>query len=83
MLPTITSPVFSERDLRPSPSGLADTLREIHEVKEFRVVFCLEGSDGVSRAYDKRILTSTIQAELAKGSFNFLPSPPDRYVWSP
>ena len=83
LLPTVNSPVFSEivvvfskREVRwPPLSGLADPLREMHEAREFRLVFFLETAEE-NRAQNLQLLTSEIQAEVAKGSFSFLSSPP-------
>jgi len=82
LLPTITSPVFSEivvvfseDEVRWPPWGLANLLREVHKIKEFRLAFCLETTERL-RAANLRYLTLATQAEVAKGSYDFLPRPP-------
>jgi hypothetical protein len=82
LLLTVTSPVFSEIvvvfsgvEARWPPRDLAERLHEIYKIREFRVAFCLETAErlGVSSL---RIMKSTMQAEVAKGSYDFLPCPP-------
>lgn len=82
LFPTIKSPVFSEvlvvfseEQVRSPPPGLGDTLREMYGIREFRVTLCLETIERTG-ASNLRALMSQTQAEVDKGSFNFLPSPP-------
>ena len=82
LLSTITSPVFSEvviifagEDVSRPPLGMAGLLREMYEIKEFRLVYCLEALES-SRELNLRELTIATQREVADGSFDFLPCPP-------
>ena len=47
----------------------------MHEIKEFRVAFCLETLEK-SRARDLQLLTLETRAAAAAGVYNFLPHPP-------
>ena len=78
--PTITSPVFSEIVvIFPGevswPRGLAEVLHEIYRIREFRLVFCLETMER-SRVVDLQAFEIATRAEMAKGSYDFLPCPP-------
>ena len=82
LLSTIISPVFSEivivfagDDVRWPPWGMAGVLREMYEIKEFRLVYRLEVLES-SRESNLRELTMATQKEVADGSFDFLPCPP-------
>ena len=81
-LRTITSPVFSEiivvfneEDVHWPPPGMIDVLREMYEIKNFRLVFYLEASEE-SRVSNLQVLKETTQEAVGNGSFNFLPYPP-------
>jgi len=81
LLSTIASPVFSEivvvfsaDDVCWPPCGLAEMLHEMYEIREFRVAFCLEAEE--IRASNLRTLKSATQADVANGSYDFLPGPP-------
>lgn len=67
--------MFSEEGIFWLPPGLADILREMYEIKPFRVAFCLETMDEVLNS-KLRALRSATRAEVARGSFDFLPHPP-------
>ncbi|KAF9645693.1 hypothetical protein BDM02DRAFT_3189480 [Thelephora ganbajun] len=82
LLLTITSPVFSEivvvfseEEVQWPPLGLAEALRGIYQVRAFRLAFCLETVEWVE-AENLRALTSTTQADVANGFYDFLPCPP-------
>ena len=79
---TIVSPEFSELVVVFSegeahcPSGdLACALREMHEIKEFRVLFCLETLEEL-RVSSLHRLTLQARAATVAGAYNFLPRPP-------
>lgn len=83
LLPTITSPVFSEiviiftekdAPFLPPP-GMVNVLREMSVIKEFCLAFCLEALE-LSRVSSLRALTMATQREVAEGSFDFLPRHP-------
>ena len=57
------------------PSGMIDVLREMYEIKNFRLVFYLEASEE-SRVSNLQLLRETTQEAVGKGSYNFLPYPP-------
>ena len=68
-LRTITSPVFSEivvvfneEDVHWLPSGMIDVLREMHEIKNFRLVFYL-GLTGV-----ESVESTSLEGDDAGGS---------------
>lgn len=67
--------VFTEEDLHGEPLGVVDVLREMYEIKKFRLVFRLETPEA-SRVANLQALTTATQEEAAKGSFDFLPCPP-------
>lgn len=82
LLSAITSPVFSEivivftgDDVRFPPQGVPGVLREMYEVRKFRLVFCLESLDS-ARESNLRGLKLATQREVAEGFFDFLPCPP-------
>jgi len=82
LLPTITSPVFSEivvifseNEVRRLPPGLAKALHEMYKIRKFRVAFCLETIERFE-AHNLRLLTSEIEVGALKGSLDFLPCPP-------
>ena len=79
---TITSPVFSELVViilgssvayLPQNVTLFVTLRRMHEVRPFKLVFLLEIPD---RWGTQRRLADALNLLTAKGSFDFLDSPP-------
>jgi len=82
---TITSPAFSEVVIVLGDGAINDTwffqhwlfdvVRTMHEVKPFRLVFCLEVWEGV-REYTVGRLKRHINAEAAEGGLDFLPCPP-------
>jgi len=82
---TITSPVFSDVVIvledgaidNPwfSRYRLFHAVRSVHEVKPFRLVFCLEVWEG-SLEYTVGRLKRYINAEAAEGGLDFLPRPP-------
>ena len=82
---TITSPVFSDVVIVLGDGAINDTwffqhglfhiVRSMHEVKSFRLVFCLEVWEGV-REHIARRLKRFIDAEAAEGGLDFLPCPP-------
>jgi len=57
------------------PVGLTGALREMHKIREFRLSYCLETMERI-RAPNLRLLTLATQAEVYKGSFDFLSHPP-------
>ena len=82
LLPTIKSPtfseivvVFSEMDVYMPSQELARALRQLYEIKEFRVAFCLETLDGL-RAQGLRQLQRNTNGVVKGGIFDFLPCPP-------
>lgn len=82
LLSTIASPVFSEivivfseEEVCWPPWGLAKVLREVHEVRGFRLAFCLEIDERL-KAANLRALKISTQAEVARGHYDFLPCPP-------
>ena len=85
LLPTITSPVFSDivivvqgriiQNPRSFRHVLFKMMRDLYEVKPFRLVFCLEVWDGDREDAIKR-LKEYIDGEAAKGVLEFLPCPP-------
>ena len=54
---------------------MIDVLREMYEIKNFRLVFYLEASQE-SRVSNLQVLRETTQEAVGKGSYNFLPYPP-------
>ena len=85
LLPTITSPMFSDvvivlqestiHDTRFMQHILFDIARGMHEVKPFCLVFCLEVWEG-NREYVTGELKRYTDADAAKGGLDFLPCPP-------
>lgn len=82
LLSTITSPlfseiivVFSERDIHCPSEVLARILREMYEIREFRVVFRLETLEE-SRVKNLHAVTLATGAAVAAGLYDFLPDPP-------
>ena len=82
LVSTIVSPVFSEFVVVFSegeahcPSGdLACALREVHEIKGFRVAFCLEALEELRVPCLHRLTLGTRTA-IAAGTYDFLPCPP-------
>jgi len=81
LLPTITSPVFSEivvvfsvDDISWPPTNLAEMLREMYKIRRFRVAFCLEAE--AIRASNLRPLRLATEADVMNGFYDFLPCPP-------
>ena len=82
LLLTVKSPaffevvvIFSEEEVRRPPLGLASVLREMYEVREFRVVYCLETIERIEASM-MQALTLEVRVETALGSFDFLPCLP-------
>ena len=82
ILPTITSPVFSEivivfsdREIFWASLDLDKELREIYEIREFRLAFCLETMEQ-TRVVDLRALRLVTQSKVEKGFYDFLTQPP-------
>ena len=82
LLPTITSPVFSdivvvfsEHEVRRLPTGLGGALHRMFKIRKFRVAFCLETMERLE-AHNLRLLMSEIEVGALKGSLDFLPCPP-------
>lgn len=50
-------------------------LRDMYEIREFRVVFCLEALEEL-RAPNLHHLTLETEAAVAAGIYDFLPCPP-------
>ena len=85
LLPTITSPVFSDivivvqgriiQNLHSFRHILFEMMKDLYEVKPFRLVFCLEVWDGDREDAVKR-LKEYIDEEAAKGGLEFVPCPP-------
>jgi hypothetical protein len=82
VLSTITSPTFSELvvifpvDEAGRPSGtMVRVLRDLYEVREFSVAFCLEASQ-MSRAEDLRKVKLEAEVAVEAGLYDFLPRPP-------
>jgi hypothetical protein len=65
--------VFSELDVRWPPKGLDKALRDMYELKDFRVAFCLETTSGEPNLHE---LTFEMERMIARGSYHFLPCPP-------
>lgn len=85
LLSTIRSPafselivVFSEFEIRWPLKGLDEVLREMYKVKKFRVSFCVETLEEL-RVWNLRRLTSDTRKAVARGAYDFLPSPPFVY----
>jgi len=57
------------------PRGLGEVLREMYEIKEFRVDFCLETLEEL-RAQNVHQLTLEARVSAAGGAYDFLPCPP-------
>ena len=81
LLSTITSPEFSEvvvifpeGGFRRVPERLVSVLREMYEIKKFRVAFCLELAER-RMPYAHR-LTLEVEEGVAAGIYDFLPCPP-------
>jgi len=78
---TITSPVFSELVIivgssvayLPQNEIFFETLRKMHEVRPFKLVFLLEVSD---RWNTRRGLAQALNLATGKGFVDFLDSPP-------
>ena len=82
LLSTIKSPTFSEivvvlfeRDVLSSRWLPPALLREMYDIKGFRLAFCLEASEE-SRVQHFPQLVSKVEAEAARGTFDFLSCPP-------
>lgn len=82
LLPTITSPVFSEivvvfseEEVHRLPPGLAKALHKMYKIRKFSVAFCLETIERFE-VYSLRLLASEIEMGALKGSLDFLPCPP-------
>ena len=82
LLSTIISPVFCEivvvfswREIDWISEGLARILREMYDVREFKLAFCLEGLEGWRVLYTDRLASNT-RAAVAAGTYDFLPCPP-------
>ena len=82
---TITSPVFSEvvvifsgRETDSRSSDVSYRLRDLYRIREFSVRFFLEafGSPAAIRDESQRKLTLETEEAVAKGLYDFLPSPP-------
>ena len=56
-------------------SALAEALHEIYQIREFRLVFCLETIEGAITA-DLQLLRLAIQRGVEKGTYDFLSCPP-------
>jgi len=85
LLSTIRSPafselivVFSEFEIRWPLKGLDEVLREMYKVKKFRVSFCVETLEEL-RVWNLRRLTLDTRKAVARGAYDFLPSPPFVY----
>lgn len=79
---TITSPVFSEivvvfseRQVYHPLERLAWVLREMYEIKRFKVAFCLEALEE-SRAEKLHHLTLRTKEAAVAGTWDFLSCPP-------
>lgn len=85
LLPTITSPVFSDvvlvlqgdsiREANFFQRDLVSVVRGMYEVKPFRLVFCLEVR-AMHREDTTERLKKWIETETAGGSLDFLPCSP-------
>ena len=85
LLPTITSPVFSDvviilregtiQDMVFIQHVVFSTMRSLYEVKPFRLVFSLEIWEG-DKENIVEMLKRCIDVETAKGGLDFLPCPP-------
>ena len=84
MFSTITSPVFSELVILigakgaahlPSEVPLFKTLRTMHEVRPFKLVFLLVALD-LAREEARKKLEGAIDSVTADGLLDFLDSPP-------
>ena len=81
VLPTITSPVFSEIVLIFSedkvhwpPLGLVEVIRGLHKIREFHLSFCLETTqDVVPNCFPA--LARMVYADVANDFYDFLHSP--------
>lgn len=67
--------MFSEPDVRWPPRGLVQVLRDMHDIKEFRVAFCLETLEGFM-APNLRGLTLNTKRAAALGTYDFLSCSP-------
>jgi hypothetical protein len=56
--------------------GLAEVLREIHGIRQFRLAFCLETTERFMSDGYLRALVRRTQADVMEGFYDFLPSPP-------
>jgi hypothetical protein len=63
--------VFSEPEARSTPEYLAQVLREMYEIKEFEVAFCLETLEDLMVPNLHYLRTAA-----AWGTLGFLPRPP-------
>ena len=61
--------------MRWPPRGLDEVLREMHEIKGFRVAFCLETLEELGEQ-NLHQLTLETRASAAAGAYDFLPCPP-------
>ena len=79
-LSTIKSPVFSEVVIVFSEVGcwqkpLAEVLREMYMIRQFRVVFCLQTLEKLRTPALQRLISNTEKA-MAEGIYDFLTCPP-------
>jgi hypothetical protein len=67
--------LFDELDVRWPSRDLNEVLREMYKIKRFRVAFRLEtlGELGTPSLHQ---LTLDTRAAVARGAYDFLPSPP-------
>lgn len=82
LLSTIKSPTFpevvvvlSERDIHFSRWLPRVLLREMYEIRGFRLAFCFEASEELRVRHFPQ-LVSKMEAEAVRGTFDFLPCPP-------
>lgn len=82
ILSTIRSPafselivVFSEFEIRWPLRGLDEVLHEMYKTKKFLVEFCVETLEEL-RVPNLRKLTLDTRKAVARGAYDFLPSPP-------
>ena len=67
--------VFYENGIGASSEIPAREVRELYEIKEFSVAFCLVANEA-SRAENQRILALETERAVAAGLYDFLPRPP-------
>jgi len=84
LLSTITSPLFSDVVIIPEASTehraslrftLFSVVRDMYQVKPFRLVFCLWTWDG-DQGNPVEGFKTILDAEVTQGTFGFLPYPP-------